>query len=51
MMDKRSITAIQSGLKTSRFGRRVILLDTAASTNDAAWGYLGRTEWMDAYAA
>lgn len=43
-MDKLSIVAIQSGLKTSRLGRRIILLDTAASTNDAAWGYAGQVD-------
>jgi BirA family transcriptional regulator, biotin operon repressor / biotin---[acetyl-CoA-carboxylase] ligase len=33
------IETIQRGLKTSRIGRRIILLDTAASTNDTAWSY------------
>jgi BirA family biotin operon repressor/biotin-[acetyl-CoA-carboxylase] ligase len=42
MMDKLSINAIQSGLKTSRLGRKIILLETAASTNDAAWEYVGQ---------
>ena len=44
MMDKLSINAIQSGMKTSRLGRRIILLDMAASTNDAAWGYVGQPD-------
>lgn len=43
-MDKLSTTEIQSGLKASRLGRKIILLDTAASTNDAAWGYAGQAD-------
>jgi BirA family biotin operon repressor/biotin-[acetyl-CoA-carboxylase] ligase len=31
--------AIQQGLQTRRIGRRIILLDSAPSTNDAAWSY------------
>jgi BirA family biotin operon repressor/biotin-[acetyl-CoA-carboxylase] ligase len=33
------IETIHRGLKTSRIGRRIILLDTAASTNDVAWSH------------
>jgi len=39
MIGKLSITAIQSGLKTARLGRQLILLDTVGSTNDIAWDY------------
>jgi len=33
------IETIHRGLKTSRIGRRITLLDTAASTNDIAWSH------------
>lgn len=39
MIDKLSITTIQSELKTARLGRQIILLDTVGSTNDIAWEY------------
>jgi BirA family biotin operon repressor/biotin-[acetyl-CoA-carboxylase] ligase len=42
MMDKLSIDAIGAGLKTACLGRKIVLLETAASTNDAAWGYVGQ---------
>ncbi len=39
MMNKFSIDAIQSALKTSRLGQKMICLDTVGSTNDIAWEY------------